>query len=339
MDTETTYKLYRGNSVDVLRTLPNECIDCCVTSPPYYFLRDYGYKEQIGLDSTPEEYISRLVEVFHEVKRVLKNDGTLWVNIGDTYNGNKKGNTEVVKNPSVADSQKFEKMLWKGAKTKDLLGIPWMLAFALRDDGWYLRQDIIWAKVDPMPESVKDRCTKSHEYIFLLSKSEKYYFDYEAIQEEAVGSDKPRIFGATKQEGTFRNDVGRVFQPNHKNLQYNGQRNNSMHVRRAKGLPDIVYTVRNKRDVWTVPVGGGYSDPDGVHYATYSEKLINPCILAGSRVGGVVLDPFSGTGTTGSASLKAGRRYIGIDMNEEYITMSEKRLQRIADQSNLFDAM
>lgn len=235
--------ILHGNCIETLKTIPDESVDCCITSPPYYGLRDYGtgewiggdpncphrrmskfsektttghkqeelignvgdaiYKsvcplcgavredKQIGLEESPEEYIDRLVSVFREVKRILKPEGTLWVNIGDSYNGNKTGNTEINKHKgAVTDS--FKKKLWDGAKCKDLIGIPWLLAFALRNDGWYLRQDIIWHKPNPMPESVKDRCTKSHEYIFLLSKSPKYYFDYEAIQEEAICKDDRR---------------------------------------------------------------------------------------------------------------------------------------------------
>lgn len=177
--------IINGNSLEVLKSLPDNSIDCCVTSPPYYALRDYGCDGQIGLEETPEKYIERLCDVFSEVRRILTPEGTLWVNIGDSYNGNKVGNTEIVKNKKVSESNDFHKKLWSGAKPKDLIGIPFMLAFTLRSQGWYLRQDIIWSKPNPMPESVTDRCTKSHEYIFLLSKSQKYYFDYEAIQEEA----------------------------------------------------------------------------------------------------------------------------------------------------------
>lgn len=399
------FLILQGNSVDVLKTLPDESVNCCVTSPPYYALRDYmtghweggdpncphyrtskksdktitGHKamqehespvgdaiyksvcplcgavrvdKQIGLEETPEQYINRLVEVFHEVKRVLKNDGTLWINIGDSYWGSgsrgfdftntfsekskiqqgSKGTIDLHNIPSLTGNH-------GDYKNKDLIGIPWMLAFALRADGWYLRQDIIWAKPNPMPESVKDRCTKSHEYIFLLTKQPHYFFDFESIQEEATGSDKERQFGTNTQIGTMRNDLGRTFKANHKNLKYNGQTNNTMHERRSEGLPDIVYSVRNKRDVWNVNVGGGYSDPDGEHYATYNVKLIEPCIIAGCPMGGVVLDPFNGTGTTGASALSLARKYIGIDLNEKYVKMANKRLQRISDQSNLFELM
>ena len=183
-------KVYNEDCLTGLKKLPDNCIDCCVTSPPYYGLRDYGCDGQIGLEQSPTDYIDRLTEVFAEVFRVLKPEGTLWLNLGDSYNGNKKGNTETVKNKRVAESNHFEKKLWYGAKEKDLIGIPWMAAFALRDRiGYYLRNDIIWAKPNAMPESVTDRLTKSHEYIFLMSKSSRYYFDHEAIQEIATGYD------------------------------------------------------------------------------------------------------------------------------------------------------
>ena len=313
--------------MEILKQLPDESVNCCVTSPPYYGLRDYGtgkwvggnpqcphrrmskqskktitghaqkglvgnvgdaiYKticplcgavredKQIGLEETPEEYIEKLVDVFREVRRVLRKDGTLWVNIGDTYNGLKKGNTEVVKHKDVAKNSDFEKKKWDGAKNKDLIGIPWMLAFALRNDGWYLRQDIIWHKPNPMPEPVQDRCTKSHEYIFLLAKSQKYHFDYESIQEDSVSNDDPK-----KQEK------------------------------------------RNKRDVWTVPTKA----VKDLHFATFPEELIEPCVLAGCPVNGIVLDPFMGAGTTGTVATKLNRNYVGIELNDKYISMAEKRI-------------
>ena len=360
--TDKPWEVIHGNSLDVLKTLPDESVNCCVTSPPYYALRDYGYDWQIGLEETPEQYIQKLVEVFHEVKRVLKDDGTLWINIGDSYAAQRSGTHQPAETLAggqhgyTDDGKKVNRgrkdgynparnAAAIGLKHKDLIGIPWMLAFALRADGWYLRQDIIWSKPNPMPESVKDRCTKSHEYIFLLSKKPNYYFDYESIQEEAnVQCDKSNIkFGGNKygnlDDNHFLLYSGNNYNPKHKNLQYNGQKNNTMHERRAEGLPDIVYTVRNKRDVWVINVGGGYKDEDNSHYATFSTKLIEPCIRAGSPLGGVILDPFSGTGTTGAASLQLARKYIGIDLSEKYVEMSRKRLQRISDQSNLFDLM
>ena len=316
--------IINGNSLEVLKSLPDNSIDCCVTSPPYYALRDYGCDGQIGLEETPEKYIERLCEVFSEVRRVLTPQGTLWLNIGDSYNGNKVGNTEVVKNKKVSESNDFHKKLWGGAKPKDLIGIPWMLAFALRSQGWYLRQDIIWQKPNPMPESVTDRCTKSHEYIFLLSKSQKYYFDHEAIQEEATSSEKPRIFGANNQKGTLRNDIGRVYKPRTKNCQYDGQRPNSMHLAREAGMSDEVYSVRNKRDVWTVNT----KPCKEAHFATYPFELIKPCILAGCPENGIVLDPFMGSGTTAIVARSLNRNYLGVELNPEYIKIAHKRLDK-----------
>lgn len=316
--------IINGNSLEVLKSLPDNSIDCCVTSPPYYALRDYGCDGQIGLEETPEKYIERLCDVFYEVRRILTPEGTLWVNIGDSYNGNKVGNTEIVKNKKVSESNDFHKKLWSGAKPKDLIGIPFMLAFALRSQGWYLRQDIIWCKPNPMPESVTDRCTKSHEYIFLLSKSQKYYFDYEAIQEEATSSKKPIIFGANNQKGTLRNDIGRVYKPRTKNCQYDGQKPNSMHLKREEGMVDEVYPVRNKRDVWTV----NNKPCKEAHFATYPFELIKPCILAGCPENGIVLDPFMGSGTTAIVARSLNRNYLGIELNPEYIKIAHKRLDK-----------
>ena len=263
--------ILQGDALTVLKTLPSESVNMCVTSPPYYALRDYGVDGQIGLEGTPEAYIKNLVAVFREVKRVLKNDGTLWVNIGDSYAGSGKGawdNKEAQKEVYVPDSDSPQVRLpktWDGIKQKDLIGIPWMLAFALRADGWFLRQDIIWQKPNTMPESVTDRCTKSHEYIFLLSKSPKYYFDHDAMQEPAIDTsvverkENPPRYGGAKYSATpdkfYRTKSGNAYA-------YTG--------------------FRNKRDVWcvaTVP----YS---GAHFATFPEKLIEPCILSSTKVGG-----------------------------------------------------
>ena len=277
-------KILEGNVLETLKDLPACSVQCVVTSPPYYGLRDYGVEGQIGLEATPELYVENLVAVFREVWRVLKDDGTLWLNLGDSYNGNKNGNTNGtyangVENKSkvYAKSDTFTKKLWSGAKTKDLLGIPWMVAFALRADGWYLRSDIIWAKPNPMPESVTDRPTKSHEYIFLLTKSARYFYDSAAIAEEAA---------------------------------YDGR----------KGV-----RVRNKRDVWTVTT----KPYKGAHFATFPPDLIDPCILAGSRPGDTVLDPFNGSGTTGAVSIKHGRNYIGCELNPDYIELTKKRLAQV----------
>lgn len=299
--------ILQGDCNEVLKTLPDGFIDCCVTSPPYYGLRDYGVEGQIGLEETPEAYINKLVEVFREVRRVLKDDGTLWVNIGDTYNGNKQGNTEVVKHAAIAGKQDFHKKIWSGAKQKDLIGIPWMLAFALRADGWYLRQDIIWHKPNPMPESVKDRCTKSHEYLFLLSKKPQYYFDSKAIEEDA----NPK----------YESRYNSMFNGGKKEIAGGGRPNGVSNTAEMK-----TYTgKRNKRDVWSIPVKAIHE----AHFATFPENLVKPCILAGSRRGGIVLDPFFGSGTTGRVAESLDRRYLGIELNPEYVDIGKNRTDNV----------
>ena len=323
--------IINGNSLEVLKSLPDNSIDCCVTSPPYYALRDYGCDGQIGLEETPEKYIESLCDVFSEVRRVLTPQGTLWLNIGDSYNGNKVGNTVVVKNKKVSESNDFHKKLWGGAKPKDLIGIPWMLAFALRSQGWYLRQDIIWHKPNPMPESVTDRCTKSHEYIFLMSKSQKYYFDYEAIQEPCADQSRTNYACGNRTNGINKdrndNDFGersKNWKPRTKNCQYDGQKPNSFHLSRENGEPDKEYYVRNKRDVWSVNV----KPCSEAHFATYPFELIKPCILAGCPENGIVLDPFMGSGTTAIVARSLNRNYLGVELNPEYIKIAHKRLEK-----------
>lgn len=300
-------RILQGDSLEVLKTLPDNIIDCCITSPPYFGLRDYGVEGQIGLEETPEQYINKLVDIFHEVKRVLKDDGTLWVNIGDSYAGGAGrwggsdflSDKQISNNGSLSQIPVSKKWQHKTIKSKDLIGIPWMLAFALRADGWYLRQDIIWHKPNPMPESVTDRCTKSHEYIFLLSKSQKYYFDYEAIKEDAKTKPTKRNKHAEGYQADYAK--GDRFSP--------GER-----VYGADGR-------RNKRDVWSVPV----KPCKEAHFATFPEELIKPCILAGCEVDGVVLDPFFGSGTTGMVAQKYNRNYLGIELNPDYISIANKR--------------
>ena len=331
MDNIEKNTIINGNSLEVLKSLPDNSIDCCVTSPPYYALRDYGCDGQIGLEETPEKYIERLCEVFSEVRRVLTPEGTLWLNIGDSYNGNKVGNIEVVKNKKVSESNDFHKKLCGGAKPKDLIGIPWMLAFALRSQGWYLRQDIIWHKPNPMPESVTDRCTKSHEYIFLMSKSQKYYFDYEAIQEPCADQSRTNYACGNRTNGINKdrndNDFGersKNWKPRTKNCQYDGQKPNSFHLSRENGEPDKEYYVRNKRDVWSVNV----KPCSEAHFATYPFELIKPCILAGCPENGIVLDPFMGSGTTAIVARSLNRNYLGVELNPEYIKIAHKRLEK-----------
>ena len=328
---ENKNTIFCGDCLSVLKSLPDNSIDCCVTSPPYYALRDYGCDGQIGLEETPEKYIERLCEVFSEVRRVLTPEGTLWLNIGDSYNGNKVGNIEVVKNKKVSESNDFHKKLCGGAKPKDLIGIPWMLAFALRSQGWYLRQDIIWHKPNPMPESVTDRCTKSHEYIFLMSKSQKYYFDYEAIQEPCADQSRTNYACGNRTNGINKdrndNDFGersKNWKPRTKNCQYDGQKPNSFHLSRENGEPDKEYYVRNKRDVWSVNV----KPCSEAHFATYPFELIKPCILAGCPENGIVLDPFMGSGTTAIVARSLNRNYLGVELNPEYIKIAHKRLEK-----------
>jgi DNA modification methylase len=292
----------------------------CVTSPPYYGLRDYGREGQIGLEETPEQYIKAMVEVFRCVWDVLEDDGTLWVNIGDSYYNYRPGQGQRQGKQSIA-SQKFSEveichkrgLKLDGLKEKDLIGIPWMLAFALRADGWYLRQDIIWHKPNPMPESVRDRCTKAHEYIFLLSKSERYFFDSEAVKEPAV-SEKPA--------GNKRHKYADAYNAG-----------TSEEHRTKAGLLDLAgkeWETRNRRSVWTVAT----KPYKGAHFATFPPALIEPCILAGSRPNDIVLDPFMGSGTTASVALQHGRQYLGCELNKDYEELQKKRIDEINQLQN-----
>ena len=403
-----TIGILQGDCIEVLKKIPSNYVDMCVTSPPYYGLRDYGVDGQIGLEETPEEYIQRLVEVFREVRRVIKDDGTLWINIGDSYAGgsgiwgglegiDSKQNTNKGSLTEIGKAKKWEHKI---IKPKDLIGIPWMLAFALREDGWYLRQDIIWHKPNPMPESVKDRCTKSHEYIFMFSKQARYYFDAESIQEKCIGDEyggtgvkdyATSKYKSQEQEASVRQGMNkgrgekivkkRYNLPTHeefvtfiksrtsKDILYNNTDikpttidhwfradeegfsypsvDNWMKIRDYlddwseefrkidEAMTDVVYETdaigknnygyRNKRDVWSVTVKANKS----AHFATYPEDLIEPCIKAGSRVDGIVLDPFFGSGTTGVVAEKLNRRWLGIELNPEYVDIATKRTENI----------
>ena len=306
--------IYIGDCLEVLKALPDESVHCCVTSPPYYALRDYGMEEQIGREATPKEYISRLTEVFTEVRRVLRSDGTLWLNIADTYAGKgNQGDFVDPKNPkgrngqTVALNYKVE-----GCKPKDMIGIPWMLAFALRDSGWYLRNDIIWMQENPMPESCKDRCSRCYEHIFLLSKSRKYFFDAKAISEPIAPATAERLKRGMKGGNKYGKPV-----PGQPQTQ-------TINRPRAHGeiTDSMINPMRNKRDVWvvnTVPFKGG-------HYAAYPPKLVEPCLLAGCPEGGIVLDPFFGSGTTGMVAKQLNRHYIGIELNPEYAELAKARI-------------
>ena len=357
--------LYRGDSLTVLSSLPDCSVQTCVTSPPYWGLRDYGtatweggdaacdhkmpsrfdyainsglgptgaqdqasnvgsgsvqqFKSdcrkcganridaQLGLESTPAEYVEKMVAVFREVRRVLRDDGTLWLNLGSSYASNpasggpgQQGGGEHQRTP------KGDYVRPPGFKPKDMVPIPWMVAMALQSDGWYLRQDIIWAKPNPMPESVKSRCTKSHEYIFLMAKSEKYYFDAEAIAEQSMGRE---LFGNSRSKGDCEQ-------------------------RQDNDRQDMTPTeTRNKRSVWTVTP----KPFKGAHFATFPPDLIEPCILAGSKAGDTVLDPFNGSGTTGLVALQHGRHYVGIELNPDYLALTVPRLENAQRQERMFE--
>lgn len=304
-----------GDALEQLRTVETESAYTCVTSPPYYNLRDYGVERQIGAEETPEEYVEKLVQVFREVWRILRPDGTLWLNIGDSY-ATKTGRYAAGQSKRNACG-KPSRGTPRGYKNKDLIGIPWMMAFALRADGWYLRQDIIWQKPNAMPESVRDRCTKSHEYIFLLAKSERYYFDYAAIREPrkncnnyavagskgAFGPRQTRLRGSGNIQKKYRPTPGGKHLGG--NIPYSGESQ-----------------MRSRRDVWTVATKGC----KGEHFAVFPEQLIEPCVLAGCPEGGTVLDPFAGSGTTGAVAKRLRRNFIGVEINPEYRKMAQDRI-------------
>jgi len=269
-------EIIKGDCLQSLKKLEDQSINTCVTSPPYWGLRDYGESEQLGLEETPEEFVENLVEVFREVKRVLRDDGTVWLNLGDSYMLNKQ-----------------------------LACIPFRVALALQQDGWYLRQDIIWHKPNPMPESVKDRCTKAHEYIFLLSKSPKYYFDNEAIKEDCVGKDERKWADSYEKAGSIK------------------QGETNANIKRTKRYSKDGGFKRNKRSVWTVTT----KPFKGAHFATFPMDLIEPCVLAGCPVGGTVLDPFAGSGTTGIVAAGNDRNAILLELNEDYIQLALDRMR------------
>jgi DNA modification methylase len=313
-----------------LNQLPDQCIQCVVTSPPYYGLRDYGMEDQIGLEDTPEEYIEKMVRVFQEVRRVLKDDGTLWLNIGDSYarNGGTKGGGN--RKMMYMEAQRRMTTAPANLKEKDLIGIPWMLAFALRADGWYLRQDIIWSKPNPMPESVTDRCTKSHEYIFLLSKSQKYFYNHEAIKTPVVDSsiDRLKQSNIDNQNGSDR-VPGKV----NGNMKAVSSGNKHRKVGSERGCPEdsgsnVCASVpwegvmANKRSVWTVTT----KPFKEAHFATFPEDLIVDCIKAGSKEEDLILNPFMGAGTTAIVARKLNRNYVGFELNPTYVEICERRL-------------
>ena len=376
--------IYQGDALTVLNTLPDASVNCCITSPPYWGLRDYGtgqwdggnaecshrvggqvqdnkakgaivagvrpgvdastcldcgarrIDKQIGLERTPEEYVSRMVEVFGEVRRVLRDDGTLWLNLGDSYAAHpgqrkttdKAGEKQQTKRGSTSCPSRFV----EGIKAKDLVGIPWMTAFALRADGWFLRSEIIWHKPNPMPESVMDRPTKAHEQIFLLAKSERYYYDAEAIKEASVTGDprKPYAPGQVDARGNGHDrNGGKPRTAGNKTHKYVSEYESSeTEEHRTKAgllkIADVPWYSRNKRSVWTVA-----TDPfPEAHFATFPRDLILPCVLAGCPEGGIVLDPFSGAGTALLVAKENGRKFVGIELNAEYVAMAEKRMSQ-----------
>lgn len=292
------WEILQGDVRETLRALETGSVQTCVTSPPYFGLRDYGVSGQIGLEPTPAEYVEQMVAVFREVRRVLRDDGTLWLNLGDSYTGSAStGGTG--KETDYTGKRSLPNKRAEGLKPKDLIGIPWRVAFALQADGWYLRQDIIWHKPNPMPESVRDRCTKAHEYMFLLSKSERYFFNSEAMKEKAAG-----VRGGAPKKIHSESAQGRHGATSALNKSWDGAE------------------TRNRRSVWTV----ASSRYGGAHFATLPPALIEPCILAGAPFNGLVLDPFTGSGTTAAVALQHGRRFIGCELNPDYIKLAEARI-------------
>ena len=340
-----------GDSKEKLTLLANNSIDCVVTSPPYYGLRDYDTEGQIGHEQTPGDYIKNLVIVFREVYRVLKNEGTLWINIGDSYAGSGKGGSPTdreykqrtnasssIGNIYDKDSEAIEhskrinvtRKTFEGIKQKELIGIPWALAFALRADGWFLRQDIIWSKPSPMPEAVKDRFCKSHEYIFLFSKKNKYYFNFQYALEPATGYDNRKTETVNRKK--YDQEVWGVSGARERWSQrgYVGKEGSTGLAEQHHGVNIPTRPLRTKRDVWTIA-----SEPSVInHFAMFPEKLILPCILCGCPEGGVVLDPFFGAGTTGIVAKKNNRKYIGCEINPAYVEIARRR---IADVDPLFN--
>lgn len=317
-------KIFCGDAPEVLRQLPSESVQMCVTSPPYYGLRDYGVDGQLGCEPSPLAYAERLVEVFREVRRVLRQDGTLWLNIGDCYAGSGKG----IWSKPVSERPKSKQLYcckdedataavpkrWHDIKQKDMIGIPWLLAFSLRDDGWYLRSDIIWQKPNCLPEPVKDRPTKSYEHLFLLSKSPQYYYDSAAIMEPMANSTVERNKRAVSEKNKYAGGlpgigVQAIFKPRP--------------CTQSSGM-------RNKRDVWSVSTNSYRAEG---HFAVFPERLIEPCVMAGSRENDIVLDPFFGSGTTGAVCKRLGRQYIGIELNPEYCALAKKRINEVKEEA------
>ena len=328
----STQRIIPGDCIAGLRTIPDASVHCCVTSPPYWGLRDYGHDGQIGLEATPEAYVARMVEVFREVRRVLREDGTCWLNMGDSYNNRCSARKSSHQTGLGFESEDLSKswvdlkaegrtrMSLQGGeyslKEKDLVGIPWRVAFALQADGWWLRQDIIWHKPNPMPESVRDRCTKAHEYVFLLTKSERYFYDAEAIKEQSSwGRVNDPAWNAARAATNEKKGCGN---------------RNGKSTGFSEWQPD---QGRNRRSVWTITTKP-YS---GAHFAVMPADLVEPCIKAGCPEGGTVLDPFAGSGTTLAVAAELGLNAIGCELNPEYIGLAERRIKDARASVALFE--
>lgn len=303
-------EIYVGNVLERVKEIPDNSVQCIVTSPPYWGLRDYGHEGQLGLEKTPAEYVQNMVLVFAEMRRILKDDGVLWLNLGDSYASFRDGmatpdttrgdSTGTLVPKGLASNRAASSFSGTNIKHKDLVGIPWRVAFALQDDGWYLRQDIIWHKPNPMPESVRDRCTKSHEYLFMLTKNSKYYFDNQAIKEPSAGLGTTKIrFGGNK--------YGDSDDPKHATKSGNEYTDTGL---------------RNKRSVWTISP----KPFKGAHFAVMPEELCIPPILASTKVGDTVFDPFTGSGTVAVVALRNGRNYVGVELNPDYVEIAAKRI-------------
>lgn len=340
--------IHVGDCLEVMRGMADQSVQTCITSPPYFGLRDYGVDGQIGLEATPAEFVGRLVEVFREVRRLLRDDGTLWLNLGDSYASKPNGSIGQTGlqgglSPHVSVRQAHARRsarIPEGLKHKDLMGIPWRVAFALQEDGWYLRQDIIWSKPNPMPESVTDRCTKAHEYLFLLSKSPRYYYDHGAIREPAAPSSIARWAQDVETQAGSDRVPGKTNGP----MKAVGGRSQRDSFARTGAVAEHVLpgqsaaqhrvdreednfdtASRNKRSVWTVATVPSQEQ----HFAMFPERLIEPCILAGSPAGGVVLDPFIGAGTTGVVAERLGRKWVGCELNRGYAERATARIRAV----------
>lgn len=302
------YTIHQGDALAVLKTMPDESVQCCVTSPPYWGLRDYGHDGQMGLEPTPDEYVAGMVALFREVRRVLKDDGVLWLNLGDSYASNpSSGGTQSSKMTGGEHKRtpRRDYIRPDGLKPKDLVGIPWRVAFALQADGWWLRSDVIWAKPNPMPESVRDRPTRAHEYVFLLTKAARYFWDADSVSTKTITGGRKNL-GMPKQRARA---MGRKASGN----EIDGGKD------KIRGL------TKNIRTVWTITP---QPTPDA-HFATFPEALPERCIKAASRKGDTVLDPFTGSGTTGRVALRLGRKFAGIELNPEYVALAHERIQEV----------